>query len=297
MRAHLVLGFDPAPADPEALARLTDGLRAVVRGLVESRSALEALGRAGSVWDGALGAPVVALVRRYSLRMSGVEDAVVGCLTVLDAWRADVDRRHAEVANLTELAADLGTEDGAEARRSQLVARARDIAAAHDRGARDVAAAFEELSTIGEQQVSAESDLAEEVEAALRALAEAVQEWVEAEGPGLVRTAAALGEVAALTTVISELVGVAALGRTPADGAGVRDIISRSPAAHRLIRALHQTWLEVAPASLPEATFAPSRRGELADAIAGRLSGGPDTPTAPAGSAEEAPSMEQPHAP
>jgi hypothetical protein len=84
-----------------------------------------------------------------------------------------------------------------------------------------------------------------------------------------------LGEVAALTTVISELVGVAALDRTPGEAAGVRDIISRSPAAHRLIKALHQRWLEVAPA-LPEATFGRDRRTELADAIAGRLSGAAD---------------------
>jgi hypothetical protein len=97
-----------------------------------------------------------------------------------------------------------------------------------------------------------------------------VEEWIATEGPDLLRTAVALGEVAALTTVISELVGVAALDRAPGESAEVRELAARSPAAHRLIRALQQRWLEMAPV-LPEATFGHGRRTQLADAIAGRL--------------------------
>ncbi|MEJ7628188.1 MAG: hypothetical protein WKF54_01185 [Nocardioidaceae bacterium] len=271
-----ILGFDPAPADPSSLARLSDGVHRMIRGLVEARSSLDTLATAGSLWDSALGAPVVALVRRNSLRMGEVEEALLGCRTALDGWRVDVERRQAQVGNLVELVADLGPEDGAEARRAQLVAQARGIASEHDRGARALGSVFEEVSATCERLARLDGDLAEEVEAALRALAAAVEQWVEVEGPELVRTAAALGEVAALTTVISELVGIAALDGAPEHGPGVRDIVSRSPGAHRLIRALQQTWLEVAPMNLPEATFALGRRGDLAETIAGRLAGAGD---------------------
>jgi hypothetical protein len=79
-----------------------------------------------------------------------------------------------------------------------------------------------------------------------------------------------LGEVAGLTTVISELVGIAALGRKPGDAAGVREIIARSPGSHRLIRALRRQWLEVAPATLPEATFSSRSSGAITDILSGR---------------------------
>ncbi|MBA2774226.1 MAG: hypothetical protein H0U36_09320, partial [Nocardioidaceae bacterium] len=99
-----------------------------------------------------------------------------------------------------------------------------------------------------------------------------------AEAPELLRTAIALGEVAGLTTVISELVGIAALGRKPGEAAGVSDIIARSPGSHRLIRALRRQWLEVAPAALPEATFAIRQSGGLNRRMSGRRAG-----AAPAG--------------
>lgn len=73
--------------------------------------------------------------------------------------------------------------------------------------------------------------------------------------------------------MISELVGIAALGRNPGEAEGVSEIIARSPGSHRLIRALRQQWLEVAPMTLPEATFAVRRSGGLADAVAGGRAG------------------------
>jgi hypothetical protein len=271
MRPDAVLGFDPAPGDPGWAARVSETLHKVIRGLVEGRAALDALGPAGSVWDGAVGAPVVALLRRYSLQLGTLEEALIGCLTNLDGWRADLEERQGRVRDLVDALADLAGED-AQDRRDQLIGRAREIGAEHQRAARDVAAAFEELSAVAEVLTRAESDLADELAAAVRAITQAVQEWVEVEGPELVRTAGALGEVAALTTVISELVGVAALDRAPGEDAAVQRTISRSPAAHRLIKALQQQWQEVVP-RLPEASFGRERRSGLADSIAVRLAG------------------------
>jgi hypothetical protein len=272
MRPDAVLGFDPAPGDPSSVDRLSEILHKVIRGLVETRLVLDALGPAGSVWDGAVGAPVVALLRRYSLRLRELEDALLGCLTTLDGWKTGVEERQSRVRDIVNVIADLAGES-AEERRDQQLARAREVDVEHQRAARGVAAAFEELSATVERLGRSDNDLADEVDAAVRAMAQAVEDWVESEGPELVRTAVALGEVAALTTVISELVGVAALDRTPGDDAGVREIISRSPGAHRLIKALQQQWLEVAP-DLPEASFGRDRPSELAESIAGRLAGG-----------------------
>ena len=50
-----------------------------------------------------------------------------------------------------------------------------------------------------------------------------------------------------MTTVISELVGVTTLDRQPGDDDAVRQIISRSPAAHRLVKALQQQWSSSSP--------------------------------------------------
>jgi hypothetical protein len=271
MRADVVLGFDPAPGNPAWVGGVAEAVRTVIRGLVEARAALDALGPAGSVWDGAVGAPVLALVRRYSLQLGELEEALIGCLTSLDGWRADLEERQARVRDLVDAVAELAGE-GADARRDQLLVRARAIEAEHGRAARGVATVFEELSGAAEAVTRADTDLAEELAGAVRAMISAVEEWVETEGPELVRTAVALGEVAALTTVISELVGVAALDRRPGDDAAVQEIISRSPAAHRLVKALRQQWLELAP-TLPEASFGRDRRSELADSIAGRLAG------------------------
>jgi len=100
-------------------------------------------------------------------------------------------------------------------------------------------------------------------------MAQAVDAWIETEGLELLRSAGSLTEVAGLTTVISDLVGVAALSRRPVDAAGASTVVAGGPAAHRLIKALHQRWLEVAPESLPNATFASTRRTDLLDALDG----------------------------
>ncbi len=270
MRTDVVLGFDPTPADLQALATVRDTLRHTIRALVEGRGQLDRLGRTGSVWDGPAGAPIANLLRRFSRQLSGLEESIIDCLQAVETWAVGAEQRQDQVQQIVESVADLAGDPETAERRTRLIATARELGSEHDRAASDLAAAFEDLSSSVAQLASPDDDLAGELDRALLALHAAVDDWIAAEGPELLRTAIALGEVAGLTTVISELVGIAALGRNPGEAEGVSDIIARSPGSHRLIRALRQQWLEVAPQTLPEATFAVRRSGGLADAIAGR---------------------------
>jgi hypothetical protein len=270
VRPDLVLGFDPTPSDPHRLVVLSDAVRKVVRTLVQSRAELGPIGRTGSVWDGPVGAPIAALLRRFSLQMSALEESLVDCLQAVDNWREGTEQRQAQVANIVASVADLAGDPTTEDRRTRLIAAARELGVEHDRAAADLTGAFEELSGAVEQIVRADDDLAGELDRALMALTAAIDDWIAAEAPELLRTAIALGEVAGLTTVISELVGIAALGRKPGEAAGVSDIIARSPGSHRLIRALRRQWLEVAPAALPEATFSIRQSGGLESRMSGR---------------------------
>lgn len=273
LRPESVLGFDPVPTDPSAAIELASTVHAVVGALVEGQRALELSVRTGTVWDGALGAPVAAVVRGLAGQLGELADLLIACRESLDEWRLGLQSRRSEVAAIVESISTLP--DGSEpaARRGRLVAHAREIEGEQRAADGRLRSAFEELRASAEKrsQVDLEHELAE----AVRALDSAVESWVASEGSQLVRTALALGEVAALTTVISELVGVADLDRAPGDAEGVAEIVSRSPAAHRLVRALHRRWSELAPAGLPPATFARDRATtELTGALAGRLAGG-----------------------
>jgi hypothetical protein len=279
VRADVVLGFEPTPSDPSALAAVREALRRTIRALVESRTQLDRLGRTGSVWDGPAGAPVASLLRHYSRQLAALEESLIDCLQALETWIDRSAERQEHVAAIVTSVAELAGVEGAEDRRTRLIATARELSVEHDRAAADLAAAFEELSSAVNQIAAVEEDLAGELDRTLLALTAAVEDWLAAEAPELLRTAMSLGEVAGLTTVISELVGIAALGRDPGDAEGVSEIVARSPGSHRLIRALRQQWLEMAPA-LPDASFAVSPTGGLADALAGRRqwSTGPDKP-------------------
>ncbi|MGH3446936.1 MAG: hypothetical protein ACRDQA_19475 [Nocardioidaceae bacterium] len=276
MRPEVILGFDPAPASQGRLAELSDGLRRVVRALVDARRGFDRFGRPGTVFEGAVGAPVATLLSTYARQLGTLEEGVVDALVALDAWRAGVGERQARVDKIVESVADTSGQPEAEDRRARLGAEAQELAAEHEAASRNLVVAFEELSACIARVTRGMHDLAGELDQALRALTAAVDEWVAAESAQLLRTAQSLGEVAGLTTVVSELVGVAALGRTPGEAEGVGEIIARSPGSHRLIRALRKQWVEVAPDHLPQATFVGTQSRGLADALSGRRAASPD---------------------
>lgn len=256
MQAEVILGFQPAPASPAALVGLSDVLRASARALVEARTGFDRLNRAGSVWDGPAGAPLATLLRRFSDDLETLEESLVDCLAAADAWRQGVLRRQAHVSDLVTAVADLPSDPSAEGRRTRLLAAAREVEQEHERAAGDLAAAFEDLSAAVRGLMEPSADLAADLDYALLTLSAALDDWVATEASELLQTALALGDVAALTTVISELVGIPGLGRCPADTREVHEVVAKTPGSHRLIRALRQQWVDVAPVALPEASFA-----------------------------------------
>jgi ABC-type transporter Mla subunit MlaD len=276
MRPETILGFDPAPGRIAGLVAVSDVLRRSIRGLVDARAGLDRLGRTGSVWDGPSGAPIATLLRHYTRQLSVLEEALLDCMQAVDQWRDGVEQRQAQVADIVAAVAETSGEPEAQDRRTRLLSSAREIGAEHERAARDLAGVFEDLSTTVAELEAGADDFAAELDHALLALTAAVEDWIDAEGPELIRTAIALGEVAGLTTVISELVGIAALGRNPEEAEGVSAIVARSPGSHRLIRALRRQWQEVAPTSLPPASFAIRPRPALDSLLEGRTQAGGD---------------------
>jgi hypothetical protein len=239
------------------------------------------LGQSGSVWEGASGAPIAGVLRGYSRRLTRIEETLVDCMRAVESWREGLERRQSQVADLVAAVVDTSADPEAQDRRTRLLAVAREVGAEHDRAAAQLGVAFEDLSGTIAELDPAEDDLATELSRALAALSRAVESWVEAEAAELIRTALALREVAGLTVVISELVGIAALGRTPGEPDGVGEIIARSPASHRLVQALQRRWSDLAPSALTEASFATVGATPLADRLEGKAGR-----TQPAGGAD-----------
>lgn len=265
MRPELILGFDPAPADRAQLSALQDALRAVVRGVVAARGRVVALlGRSGPVWDGAAAAPVAGPLQRLVQRHTTLEEALVDVLRVLEVWETGVVRRQDRAEEVVAAVADLAGDETAKQRRAGLIQQGRELAAEHERAAADLRRGLESFSEAVASLAASDDDLPADLDRALTGLETAVEEWIEAEGPELLRTARSLAEVVELTTVVSELVGIAALGRTPGDAHGVGALVARSPASYRLVRALRQQWADLPPEALADASFADRRysRGE-----------------------------------
>ncbi len=268
MRAEVILGFDPVPGEASGVLAVSETLHKTIRALAEARMGLDSVIRSGSVFEGRSGEPIVSIMLRISRRLLNLEDAVVETRTALELWRTGLDQRQSEVAEIVRAVAESAGQPDAEERRNRLLGQASDLGDQHQRAAADLAAAFETLSARAAETTRADNALVGDLDRALTALELAVEGWIETEGPELIKTAIALGEVAGLTTVISELVGIAALGRVPGEADGVSETIARSPGSHRLIRALRQQWLELAPETLPEATFATSQSA-VASIVAG----------------------------
>lgn len=258
MRAEVILGFEPAPADQATLVGLSDVLRTTVRALADARRGFDRLGRSGAVWDGPAGAPLSAVFHRFSGDLGALEDSIVGCLAAVESWRDGVSRRQARVSDLVAAVTELPVDPSGQGRRTRLMSSAHEVAQEHERDAAALALAFEDLSSVAQHVADPTTDLASDLDASLSALGAALDDWIATEGPQLLRAVAALGDVAALTTVISQLMGVATARQSPASAEEVQGVVAKAPGSHRLIRALRQQWAEIAPEALPAASFAGS---------------------------------------
>lgn len=267
MKAELVLGFDPVPGDPRASLALSDALRTATRGVVEARSALGRLTAGGPGWDGPAGEAVLGIVREISGRLGVVEGGLASCQTAVEEWRAGEEDRRQRSDRVVEAVADLAGQPDGEDRRARLENEAREILSAHEAAAAALCAPFDDFAEVLIRR-SDDVDLAAELDQAVGRLTDEVDAWIGENADELVATATALGQVAGLTTVVTELLGVSSFDRVPEDADGVKEIVGRSPGSHRLVRALRRHWNDVAPESLPAATFGQGRRDDLAELLA-----------------------------
>ena len=247
-------------------------LREVVRLLVDARGLVDAQLAADGVWSGPVAAPLADVLGRLSRRLVTYEDAAVDLARAVDDWRAGLAARVERTLELVERMSRLAGESDAEAARAAVRAAADELASDHAAAA---AALRRQLDEVAATLEAAEPlALADELARAAGALARAVEDWVRAQAEEMTATATALVRVAGLTRVVTELLGVTGLDRAPIDDADVAELAGTAAGAHRLLGVLSRAWTDVAPTSLPIATFAVvggSAAGVLTDRVQGRV--------------------------
>lgn len=277
MRPERFLGLDPAPGDLAGADVLLGALREVVRGLVEARGRVDAQLADDGVWSGPVAGPLADALGALSRRLRLYEDVVVDVARAVDGWRTGLASRTDRTAELVEQASRLGGEADepvAETRQQALRAAVAEVQDDHHAAAEQLARSLDEVRAT--LQGAEALRLADQVDHATEVLLATVEEWVVAQAAEVTATAASLVQVAGLTAVVSELVGVAGLDRVPLDDADVAEVAGRGAGAHRLLAALGRAWTDVAPTSLPIATFAVvggSAGSVLTDRVQGRAAG------------------------
>lgn len=272
MRPERFLGSDPAPGDLSSVDRIGGALRAVVLALAESRLKVEALVSPQSVWQGAVARPVVTALTDLTARLRALEDAAVDFAQALEAWRTGLVTRQQRRAELTERISQLAGRPDAEDERERVLAEVPRLAAEH---AADGAALMAAADGLAEVLVDTDDDseLATDLDRGVNAVIVAVEDWIAESAAELIATAESLSDTAGLTTVVSQILGVAG-DEVPDEVEGVRRLASVSAGAHRLRLALRRSWASLAPDQLPTASFAATGSNRRA-AISDRLSGEP----------------------
>lgn len=270
MRPERFLGTDPAPGDLSSVDRVGGSLRAVVLALAETRLKVEALVGAQSIWQGPIARPIVAALTEFGARVRAVEDAVVDFAQAVETWRTGLVGRQQRRAELTETISQLAGRPDAEAERQRILVEVQQMATEHTVGGTALITASDALAEVL-ADVDDDSDLAADLDRGVTAVTVAVDEWIAESAAELLATAESLSETAGLTTVVSQILGVAG-DEAPDDAENVRRLASVSAGAHRLRLALRRSWASLAPDELPSASFA-ATGGRGAAAISDRLRG------------------------
>ncbi len=249
MRPERFLGSDPTPGDLATVDRLAADLREVVIALSAGRRHLDALVGPGSLWHGREGRGLVEAVSDMSRRLRVVEDAVVDLARALESWRTGLVQRQERTASLTEWVSQLSGSPDADERRAALGAETSELAADHASDASSLADAAEALS-LALTVTSDEPDLAADLDRALSALAEAVEQWVAAAAQPLLSAVQSVDDAADLTAAVSVLVGFDGEVSPQAHAVG-----RLSTGAHRVGLSLQHSGAGTALPDLPRASF------------------------------------------
>ena len=275
MRPERFLGTDPAPGDLGSVDRIGGALRAVVLALSQSRQRVEGLTGPQSIWQGPHARPIVTSLADLAAQLRVLEDAVVDFAQAIEAWRVGLVARQERATELTETISQLAGRPDADDERQRVLAEVQVLAAEHTSDGVALISAADVLAEVLTDTDS--SELAGGIERGVTAILVAVEEWIAESAAELLATAESLSDTAGLTTVVSQILGVAG-DEAPDEAENVRRLASVSAGAHRLRLALRRSWASLAPEDLPVASFveAGSRQPAISDRLGGAVDAEPE---------------------
>lgn len=270
MNPERFLGSDPAPGDLMSIDDVVSVLREVVVVLAETRQRIDDVVGPESIWQGSEVEPIVDGMTAMSARLRTLESAVVAFAAAWQEWRSGVATRRDATAELVEEMSQLAGAEDAERRRADVRRRAGELEQQHQRGAADLVRASEDLIAVVTVDRSDEQDLAGTLSRGFNGLREAVDAWIREVSAQIGRTTGTLDEVAEVTAVVPQLVGVGATAHG-ISSEKAWEIAARAPASHRLQEALRRDWTD--EPELPAASFGHASRRSPGRVIADRFRG------------------------
>ncbi|MGH3359318.1 MAG: hypothetical protein ACRDO7_10980 [Nocardioidaceae bacterium] len=270
MNPERFLGSDPSPGDLMCIDEVMSVLRDTVVVLTETRQRIDEVVGPESIWQGSEVEPIVGAMTSVAGRLRTLEAAVVAFAAAWQEWRAGVASRHDATAELVEEMSQLAGVADAEPRREDVRRRATDLAGRHQQGAADLVRASEDLIAVVTVDRSGEQDLASTLNRGFTGLREAVDQWIKDVSKEIGRTTGTLDDVAEVTAVVPQLVGVGA-NASGISSQKAWEIAAKAPASYRLQEALRRDW--TSEQILPVASFDQSARRSPGRAIADRIRG------------------------
>lgn len=272
MNPERFLGSDPTPGDLVGIDEVLSAVRDVVVVLAETRQRIDEAIGPDSIWQGSEVEPIVDGMAAMSTRLRTLEDAVVAFGAAWRDWRQGVAGRQDATAELVEEMSQLAGVDDAEARREDVRKRAAAIATRHEQEAAELVGACEDLIAVVSVKRDGDVDVAAMLGRGFTGLREAVEAWLREASDEVRRTTGELADVAEVTAVAPQLVGV---GST-ANGISSQkawEIAANAPASYRLQEVLRRDWSNVRAPALRSASFAGRGIRSSSRAIADRIRG------------------------
>ncbi len=277
MNPERFLGSDPTPGDLAGIDEVLSVVREVVVVLAETRQRIDEVIGPDSIWQGSEVEPIVDGMSAMSTRLRNLEQAVVAFASSWQEWRQGVAARQDATAELVDEMSQLAGIADAEARRDDVRQRANLLAAQHEQEAAALVVACEDLIAVA--SVQHDDDIAAMLGRGFTGLREAVEVWLREASDEVRRTTGELTDVADVTAVAPQLVGVG----VAADGISSQkawEIAQRAPASYRLQEVLRRDWSSVRAPTLQSASFGGEARAPgrgIADRIRGITRGSADS--------------------
>lgn len=270
MNPERFLGSDPTPGDLAGIDEVLSVVREVVVVLAETRQRIEEAIGPDSIWQGSEVEPIVDGMSAMSARLRTLETAVVAFGSAWQEWRQGVAARQDATAELVDEMSQLAGIADADARRDDVRQRATLLTAQHEQEAAGLVGACEDLIAV--VSVKHDGDIAAMLGRGFAGLREAVEVWLREASDEVRRTTGELTDVAEVTAVAPQLVGVG----VAAEGISSQkawEIAKSAPASYRLQEVLRRDWSSVRAPTLPSASFASGENRSSGRRIADRIRG------------------------